>query len=110
MMALFRDFMRFVALAVGLVAGLLALLIDLGALAFAGKTHPGWGLLIVLIGIAGALIAPFSGRYAALLMLFSAIAFFFAVGAGAAVSSVFFIIAAALAYFDRSRAKAVQAA
>ncbi|HEU5441955.1 MAG TPA: hypothetical protein VFU88_21930 [Ktedonobacterales bacterium] len=109
-MAIIRDFLRFIGLVVGLLAGVLGLLVDLGSSVVAHATnnasHGFIGFLIVGVGIVGALMAVFWPRASALLMLISAIAFFFVVGPVAAVSAVLFVIAAALAYFDRGRAKA----
>jgi hypothetical protein len=108
--AIIRDFLRFIGLVVGLLAGVLGLLVDLGSSVVAHATnnasHGFIGFLIVGVGIVGALMAVFWPRASALLMVISAIAFFFVVGPVAAVSAVLFVIAAALAYFDRGRAKA----
>ena len=108
-MALIRDFFRFIALVVGLVAGIIALLIDLGnsiiAHATSNTSHGFIGFLVVLIGIVGALMAVFWPRASALLMVISLVAFFFVVGPTAIVSGLLFLIAAALAYFDRGRAR-----
>ncbi|MFI5274271.1 MAG: hypothetical protein ACHQ4H_14655 [Ktedonobacterales bacterium] len=107
MMQIFRDFMRFIALVVGLVGALIALLINFGVVIanhVGGNTSHGViGLVIVLIGAAGAIAAPFNGAVAALLLVISAVAFFFIAGPVAAFSAVLLLIAAALAFFDRSR-------
>lgn len=112
-MRIFRDFMRFVALVVGLVAGLVGILVDIiyviGSHISSVSSHGGLGFGAVAIGVIGALAAPFNGLVAAILMVVSLIAFFAIVGPIGAFSGVLFLIAAALAFFDRSRAR-VQAA
>ncbi len=113
-MRIIRDFMRFIALVIGLVAGLIGILVDIGYVVASHvqsvSSHGFLGFVAVLVGIIGALAAPFSGAVAAILMVISAVAFFViampVAGGWAAVSGVLFLIAAALAYFDRSRARA----
>lgn len=113
-MRIFRDFMRFVALAVGLIAGLVGIIVDIvyviGNHLTSVSSHGGLGFGAVVIGIIGALAAPFNGLVAAILMLISLIAFFAIVGPIGAFSGVLFLIAAALAFFDRSRRAQVRAA
>ena len=113
-MRIVRDFMRILALVIGLIAALIGILIDIGYVIASHvqsvSSHGFLGFVAVLIGIIGALAAPFNGVVGAILMVISAVAFFFiaspTIGGWAAVSGVLFLIAAALAYFDRSRARA----
>ncbi|HKS70616.1 MAG TPA: hypothetical protein VJQ45_09345 [Ktedonobacterales bacterium] len=113
-MRIVRDFMRIIALVIGLIAALIGILIDIGYVIASHvqsvSSHGFLGFVAVLIGIIGALAAPFNGVVGAILMVISAVAFFVialpVAGGWAAVSGVLFLIAAALAYFDRSRARA----
>ncbi len=113
-MRIFRDFMRFVALVVGLLAGLVGIIVDIvyviGSHVQSVSSHGGLGFLAIVIGIVGALAAPFNGVVAAVLMVISLIAFFIIVGPIAAFSGVLFLIAAALAFFDRYRRTQIRAA
>lgn len=113
-MRVFRDFMRFIALIVGLIAGVIGILVDIGYVIASHvqsvSSHGFLGFVAVVIGVIGAFAAPFNGVVAAILMVISAIAFFIiampVAGGWAAVSGVLFLIAAALAFVDRSRAGA----
>jgi hypothetical protein len=113
-MRILRDFMRIIALVVGLIAGLVGILVDLiyvaGNHLQSVSSHGGLGFGAVAIGVIGALAAPFNGLVAAVLMVVSLIAFFVVVGPIGAFSGVLFLIAAALAYFDRTRRARAQAA
>lgn len=113
-MRLVRDFMRIIALVIGLIAGLIAILADIGYVITnhvkSLDSHGFLGFVAVAIGVIGALAAPFNGVVAAILMVISAVAFFIiaspTIGGWAAISGVLFLIAAALAYFDRYRSRA----
>jgi hypothetical protein len=61
------------------------------------RSHFFWGLLVVLIGLVGTVLEPFSSIVGAVLLVVAAIAFFFIVGWWALLASPFMLIAAALA-------------
>jgi hypothetical protein len=61
------------------------------------RSHFFWGLLVVLIGLIGAFMEPFSPIAGAVLLVVAAIAFFFIVGWWALLASPFMLIAAFLA-------------
>ena len=68
------------------------------------STHFFWGLLVVLIGLIGSLLEPFSPMIGAVLLVVAGIAFFFIVGWWALLASPFMLAAAALAFkYSRER-------
>jgi hypothetical protein len=103
--------MRTVALIVGLLGALGAVLISmlyslmhrLAALAGIAQDIPhfGFGLFVGVVGALGALLAPFSPRVAAALLAGAGVAFFFDVGWWAFLASPFLLAAATLAYRAR---------
>lgn len=103
---------RLGALVLGLLGFVLGLIFDA---IYAGANHlfdPGnqthgfIALLLLLVGLVGALSAIFAPRFAALLLVISAVGFFIIALAYAIVPALFLLIAAALAYLDRSKAAA----
>jgi hypothetical protein len=105
---------RIAALIIGLVACAIALGVDVlysavhHALRLAGDTgldatHGFIGFLLVLVGVVGSIMALFAPTAAAVLLLIAGIGMFFVVKAYAVLSIVFFVIAAILAFVDRSR-------
>ncbi|HEV2459443.1 MAG TPA: hypothetical protein VGS80_13880 [Ktedonobacterales bacterium] len=107
-----RFILRFIATIFGIIGFVIGLLVDLGnsALHAVGvnstQTHGFIGFFLVLIGLIGAFIAVPLPLAAAVLMLIACVGSFFIVGPVAIVAGIFFIIGAALAFFDRTRAKA----
>jgi hypothetical protein len=103
--------MRTIAMIVGLIGAVLALVISvLYALVHvlslvAGLTqdsaHLVFGLLVTLIGAVGAFLAPILPIAAAVLLAFAGIAFFFVVGWWACFASPFFLVAAVLTFSKR---------
>ncbi|HZC07868.1 MAG TPA: hypothetical protein VE338_19685 [Ktedonobacterales bacterium] len=108
--------LRTIGMILGLLASAIVLIIDiLYSLTntldkLAGNTgfssHFFIGLLVTLIGVVGAFLADPLPMASVLLMLIAAIGFFFLVGAWAIIPGVIFLIALALVFFDRNRAKA----
>lgn len=106
-----RIAMRTIALIIGLVGTALALIVDiLYALAHvlgqvAGVTndtaHFFYGLIVVLVGLSGSLLAPILPLVAAVMLIAAAIAFFFIVGWWALIASPLLLIAAALTFSNR---------
>ena len=65
--------------------------------------HHGFvGLVLLLIGFAGSLLAMVSPVVATALLLIAGFGFFYVLGAGALFVAPFFIVAAVLAFVDRS--------
>ncbi len=103
--------LRIIGMVVGIVAAALMLLVDvlyslshvLGRMAgvTADNSHFFWGLLITLVGLVGALLAPVRWLWSLALMLVATVAFFFTVGYWAIIPAVFFIAAMLLVYLDR---------
>ncbi len=106
-----RLTLRTIALIIGLVGTALALVIDilyslfhvLGRIAgFTADTgHFFYGLLVVLGGLAGSLMAPLAPIPAAVLLAAAGIGFFFVVGWWAIITIPFFIVAALLTFSNR---------
>jgi len=108
---------RFAAAVVGLVGVVIGVIInflvsaghDLFGLGGDIKTH-GWiGLTLMLIAFVGVLLAMFKPRAAALLLAVGGLGLFYPLGLLAILPAVFLVIAALLAYFDRSPAQAKSA-
>jgi hypothetical protein len=59
------------------------------------------GLVVVLIGISGSLMAPVFPILAGIALMIAGVAFFFAVGWWALVVSPFFFVAAAMTIINR---------
>jgi hypothetical protein len=106
-----RLSVRTIALIVGFIGSALALIVNLlyglfhilGAIAGVpnDSAHFLWGLLIVLMGVAGSLMAPIFPIPAGLLLAVAGIAFFFVVGWWALIVSPFLLVAAALTLSNR---------
>ncbi len=106
-----RFTFRTIALIVGLIGTVLAFIIDilyslvhvLGRVTgiTADQSHFFWGLLVVLVALAGSLLAPIFAWLAAVLLLAAGIAFFFIVGWWAIIASVFLFVAAILTFSNR---------
>lgn len=112
-----RIFVRVVAFILGLVASALALVADVaystvhrisGALGSASidQTHGLVGLALVVVGVIGSILALFSPTVAAVLLLVAGIGMFFVVKAYAVFSFVLFVLAAILAFAERSPRRA----
>lgn len=108
---------RFAAAVVGLVAVVIGLLInlfysgfhDLFKAFFGGDTTltHGWiGLALMLVAFVGVLFALFRPRFAAALFAIGGLGFIYPLGAYAVLPTVLLVIAALLAFLDRSPAKA----
>ncbi len=108
--------LRTIGMILGLLAGAIMLIIDIlysltNTLSkLAGDTgftsHFFLGLLCVILGVVGAFLADPLPTASVVLMLIAAVAFFFLVGAWAIIPGIIFLIAIAIVFFDRSRAKA----
>lgn len=73
------------------------------------QSHGVIGFVVLVIGLIGALIAPFSATVSAVVMLVVAIALFFILHWAALLVSPIFIIAAILAFLDRPATRAAHA-
>ncbi len=103
--------LRTIALIVGFVGAMLALAVTLLYTIFhilgriAGVTqdsaHFFFGLLVVLMGVAGSLMAPIFPLPAGLLLVVAGVAFFYVVGWWALIVSPFLLVAAALTLSNR---------
>lgn len=72
-------------------------------------THGVIGFVVLVIGLIGALIAPFSAVVSAVVMLLVGIALFFVLHWAAILVSPIFFIAAILAFLDRPAMRAASA-
>ncbi len=109
--ALARFSLRTIALIVGLVGSVLALIVNLlyGFFHVLGRvagiandsSHFFLGLLVVLIGVFGSLMAPVLPVLAEIALAVAGIAFFFVVGWWALFVSPFFLVAALLTISNR---------
>jgi hypothetical protein len=99
---------RTLALIIGLIGTVAAFIINLlySSLHVLGRvagftndaSHFFWGLIVVLIGLAGSLFAVFFPTVGVVLLAVAGIAFFFIAGWWALLASPFLLIAALLAY------------
>jgi hypothetical protein len=107
---------RLGALILGLIGSVIAFLIDIlysaahRAAAALGdsaldRSHFFIGLLLVLVGVVGSFIAIGAPTYATVLLLVAGIGLFFVIKGFAIFSIPFFLLAAILAYVDRSSSK-----
>ena len=105
--------MRVLAMIIGLVGVVVAFVVNLlysslhtlsriAGVAY-GPSHFLFGLLVILIGLIGSVLALFAPIAGAVLLLVAGIAFFFIAGWWALFASPFLLIAAVLAY-EHSRA------
>ncbi len=100
--------MRLLAMITGLIGVIIAFVINIMYSFFhalsriagipTSQTHFFYGLLVILIGLAGSLLALFTPIPAAVLLVVAGIAFFFIAGWWALLASPFLLIAAALAF------------
>jgi hypothetical protein len=104
---------RLGALIVGLIGFVLGLILDAihstikHVLDPGSTTHGFIALLFLVVGLVGSLIALFAPRASALLLLIAAIGFIIFVGFGfGIVPALIMLLAAFLAYIDRSKARA----
>ena len=106
-----RFTMRTIALIVGLIGTILALIIDilyslahvLGRITGISNDtgHFFYGLLAVLVALGGSLLAPISPILAAVMLLAAGIGFFFVVGWWAIIASIFLFVAALMTFSNR---------
>ena len=106
-----RFTMRTIAMIVGLMGVLLALVIDvlyslvhlLGRVAGItnDSAHFFYGLLVVLIGLGGSFLAPVMPLLAAVMLAAAGIGFFLVVGWWALFASPFLLVAAVLTFSNR---------
>lgn len=106
-----RFSMRTVAMIVGLVGTVLALIVNVmysllhtlgrvtGVTADTG--HFFWGLFVVLLGLSGSLLAPILPIVSCILLAVAGVALFFVVGWWALIASPFLLVAAALTLSNR---------
>lgn len=106
-----RFALRTIALIVGLIGAVLALVVNIlysllhVLTQVAGLTHDSahffYGLLVVLVGTVGAFLAPILPILAAVLLAIAGIGFFAVVGWWAFIASPFFLVAAVLTFSNR---------
>ena len=106
-----RFTMRTIAMIVGLIGTVLALIIDIlySLVHVLGKvagmpndsTHFFYGLIVVLVALGGSFLTIISPIIAALMLLGAGIAFFFIVGWWAIIASVFLFVAALITFSNR---------
>lgn len=107
---------RTLAMVLGLLGAFVSLIVNL---AYSGindflnftqntphHTHGGWGVVLFLVGLIGALIPIAFPEVAAVLMLVAGVGMFFVVGGWAVIGSIFLILAAVLAFLDRRSKRA----
>lgn len=109
-----RLALRVLGMIVGFFAAVVMLVVDIlyslshvlarAAGVTADSSHFFIGLLFIIIGFVGALIAPFGWGASVILMLIATVGFFFVVGWWAIIPAVFFVIAMWLVYRDRDQA------
>lgn len=114
-----RLTLRVVAMGVGIFGAVVAFVINalyssahvLGRVAgiTANSSHFFWGLLVAVVGLVGAVLAPISAEMGAILMLVAGIALFFIVGWWALLASPFLFVAAGIAYWGRRGERGVRA-
>ncbi len=102
---------RTIATIVGLIGAVVAfIIVALYTLAHAlgritgvsnNPSHFWWGLLVILIGVVGAFLAPLLPIVSAIMLLGAGIAFFFIVGWWALIASPFLIVAGLLTFSNR---------
>ena len=106
-----RFTFRTVALIIGLIGTVLALIVNILYSLFhvlgrvtgisADASHFWWGLLCCLLALVGSFLAPVIPIVAAILLLGTGIWFFFLVGWWAVIASPFLIVAAILTFSNR---------
>ncbi|HEY1387560.1 MAG TPA: hypothetical protein VGF38_03370 [Ktedonobacterales bacterium] len=111
--------MRTVALIIGVVGFVIGLIVNFAYSSFhfigdmmgadVRQSHGFIGFWVLLLGVIGALLAPFAAVVSAVIMLVVGIALFFILHWAALLVSPFFIVAAVLAFLDRPSAHAASA-
>ena len=106
-----RFTFRTIAMIVGLIGTLIALIIDIlySLVHVLGKaagvtndtSHFFWGLFVVLVALGGSFLAPILPILAAIMLLGAGIGFFFVVGWWAVIASPFLFVAAILTFSNR---------
>ncbi len=114
-----RFALRTVALIIGVVGFIVGLIVNFAysSIHFIGdmmgadvrQSHGVIGFLTLVVGLVGALLAPFSATVSAVVMLVVGIALFFILHWAALLVSPFFIVAAVIAFLDRPAAHPAQA-
>jgi hypothetical protein len=114
-----RFALRTVALVIGVVGFVIGLIVNFAYSTFhfigdmmgadVRQSHGVIGFLVLVVGLVGALLAPFSAVVSAVLMLAVGIALFFILHWAALLVSPFFIVAAVIAFLDRSASRAARA-
>ncbi len=114
-----RIALRTVALIIGVVGFVIGLIVNFAYSSFhfigdmmgadIRQTHGFIGFWVLLLGVIGALLAPFAAVVSAVIMLVAAIALFFVLHWAALLVSPFFIVAAILAFLDRPAARTASA-
>ncbi len=114
-----RFALRTVALIIGVVGFVIGLIVNFAYSTFhfigdmmgadVRQSHGVIGFLVLVVGLVGALIAPFSGLVSAVVMLVVGIALFFILHWAALLVSPFFIVAAVIAFLDRQASRAASA-
>lgn len=108
--------LRTVALIIGVVGFFVGLIVNFAYSTFhfigdmmgadVRQSHGVIGFLVLVVGLIGAFIAPFSATVSAVVMLVVAVALFFILHWAALLVSPFFIVAAIVAFLDRPAARA----
>lgn len=106
-----RFSMRFIAMIVGLVGVALALVILLLYTVFSvlgtvagipnDSVHFLWGVLLILLGVVGSLLAPILPIVAAVCLIVAGVGFFFVVGWWALIASPVLLIAGLLTFSNK---------
>lgn len=106
-----RFALRTIALIVGLIGAILALVINILYSLFHllgrvtgmpnDSAHFLYGLVVVLVGAVGAFLAPVLPPVAAGMLVVACVALFFVVGPWALIASPFFLVAAFLTFSNR---------
>jgi len=114
-----RFALRTVALIIGVIGVVIGLIVNFAYSTFhfigdmmgadVRQSHGVIGFLVLILGLIGALLAPFTALVSAVIMLVVAIALFFILHWAALLVSPFFIVAAVLAFLDRPASRAVSA-
>jgi len=114
-----RFALRTVALIIGIVGVVIGLIVNFANSTFhfigdmmgadVRQSHGVIGFLVLMLGLIGALLAPFTALVSAVIMLVVAIALFFILHWAALLVSPFFIVAAVLAFLDRPASRTARA-
>src|SRR5689334_20663327 len=109
-----RFALRTMALIIGVIGFIIGLIVNFAYSTFhfigdmmgsdVRQSHGVIGFLVLVLGVIGAILAPFTAVVSAVIMLVVAIALFFILHWAALLVSPFFIVAAILAFLDRPAA------